>query len=197
MTRPFIFAAAILLATGSTAYAQTPKRLRGTIQSVAGNVLTMQERGGDMVKIQLAPNYTVGVIAPTSIDKIKPGMMVGVVGFGPPGEQRAAVVSIFPPGAAVNVAQFPWDSQPDSVMTNAEVSAEVTANDAHVLTMTVKGEPVRVTVPPNAVVQETEPGGPSLLVPGAHVLIFAQQSPDGMISAPRVNVGKDGFTPAN
>ena len=36
-----------------------------------------------------------------------------------------------------------------------------------------------------------------MLVPGAKVLIFAQQAADGAISAPRVNVGKDGFTPAN
>ena len=65
------------------------------------------------------------------------------------------------------------------------------------LNVTVKGEPVEVTVPPNVIVQESEPGTPAMLVPGAHVLIFAQQAADGTVSAPRVSVGKDGWTPAS
>ncbi len=82
-------------------------------------------------------------------------------------------------------------------MTNAPVTSEVAAANGRVLTVTVKGEPIEVTVPQNAIVQTTEPGTPAMLTPGAKVLIFAQRAADGAISANRVNVGKDGFTPAN
>ena len=192
-----------VLRTGTT-LAQTapaaqnkPARLRGTIRSIEGRTLAIENRDGDPVQITLAENYTVGAIVPTTLDAVKPGSMIGIVGFGPPKQQRAAVISIFPPGANVNASQFPWDSQPDSVMTNAPVTSEVAAADGRVLTVTVKGEPIEVTVPKNAIIQTTEPGTPAMLTPGAKVLIFAQQAPDGALSASRVNVGKDGFTPAN
>ncbi len=191
-------AALMLLAMAAPAWAQTtPKRIRGTVTSLAGNTLTVASTAGEALRVVLAPNYTVGAIVPTTLDKVKPGSMIAVVGFGPPKQQRAAVISIFPPGATVADSQFPWDSQPDSVMTNAPVTSEVASSAGRVLTVTVKGEPIQVTVPPNAIIQETEPGTPAMLTPGAKVLIFAQQAADGTITAPRVNVGKDGFTPAN
>lgn len=175
----------------------TPARIRGTIRALQDHTLTVENRDGDTMRITLAADYTVGAIVPTTLDAVKPGVMIGIVGFGPPKQQRAAVVSIFPPGATVNASQFPWDSQPDSVMTNAPVTSEVTAASGRVLTVTVKGEPIEVSVPPNAIIQTTEPGTPAMLTPGAKVLIFAQRAADGTLSAPRVNVGKDGFTPAN
>ena len=196
-----VAAFAALLAHGAvaqTAPAQTtPARIRGTIRALEGHALSVENRDGDTMRITLAPNYTVGAIVPTTLDAVKPGVMIGIVGFGPPKQQRAAVVSIFPPGANVNASQFPWDSQPDSVMTNAPVTSEVAAAAGRVLTVTVKGEPIEVTVPPNAIIQTTEPGTPAMLTPGAKVLIFAQRAADGALSANRVNVGKDGFTPAN
>jgi len=175
----------------------TPKRVRGTIQSLDGNVLTVAAKNGETVRIQLAPNYTVGAIVPTTLDKVKPGTKIGIVGFGPPKQQRAAVISIFPPEASVNESQFAWDTEPDSVMTNAPVTAEVEAANGRVLTVSVKGEPIEVTAPANVIVQETVPGTQAMLAPGAKVLIFAQQAADGTVTAPRVNVGKDGWIPAN
>ncbi|MDP9097152.1 MAG: DUF5666 domain-containing protein [Pseudomonadota bacterium] len=193
----------ILLAILSTfmagaAFAQPgPVRLRGTIQALDGDMLTIQTRDGDAQGITLAPGYTVSAIVPSTLDAVRPGAMIGIVGFGPPKQQRAAVVSIFPPGATVNAAQFPWDSQPDSVMTNAPVTAEVAASAGRMLTVTIAGEPIEVSVTPTTIVQASEPGTPSLLVPGAHVLVAATRAADGALSASRVNVGKDGFTPAN
>lgn len=197
--RPVLALAALLtLALAAPASAQTtPKRIRGTIQSLDGNRLTVVPNAGEPLRVVLAPNYTVGAIVPTTLDKVKPGTTIAIVGFGPPKQKRAAVISIFPAGATVNESQFAWDTQPDSVMTNAPVTADVSGTEGRMLTVTVKGEPIQVSVPPNAIIQETEPGTPAMLTPGAKVLIFAQQAADGTIAAPRVNVGKDGWTPAN
>jgi hypothetical protein len=40
-----------------------------------------------------------------------------------------------------------------------------------------------------------EPGDPSLLIPGAHVVVSAVQQNDGSLLADRVTVGKDGLIP--
>lgn len=194
--RTSLFAVLAMFALALPAAAQTtPKRVRGTIQSLEGATLTVLAADGETVKIALAPNYTVGAVVPATLDRVKPGAMIGVVGFGPPKQQRAAVISIFPPGATANELQMAWDSQPGSMMTNAPVVSEVTGADGPVLNVTVKGEPIQVTVPANVIVQASEPGTPAMLVPGAHVLISTQQAA-GTLTASRVNVGKDGWKPA-
>jgi len=40
-----------------------------------------------------------------------------------------------------------------------------------------------------------EPGSPALLVPGAHIILFGNQAPDGKVKATRISVGKDGLVP--
>ena len=198
MQRRFLLSGLALVLLSGHAFAQaTPARLRGTVRALEDHTLTIEDRGGNPIRVTLAPDYAVTAIVPTTLDAIKPGSMIGIVGFGPPKQQRAAVVSIFPPGATVNPSQFAWDSEPDSVMTNAPVTSEVAATAGRSLTVTVKGEPIEVSVPPNAIIQTSEKGTPDMLQPGAKVLIFAQKSADGTLSAARVNVGKDGFTPAN
>lgn len=196
--RATLLALIVLPLMAGIAQAQTTSaRIRGTIESLDGTMLTVGLTAGGTASIALAPNYTVGAIVPTTLDAVKPGSMIGVVGFGPPKQQRAAVISIFPPGASVNESQFAWDSEPDSVMTNAPVTSEVASTAGRILTVTVKGEAIQVTVPPNAIIQTTEPGTPAMLVKGAKVLVGAQRAADGALTASRVNVGKDGFTPAN
>ena len=198
MRRILLSAVALVLLTATGAAAQsTPKRIRGTVQKLDGNTLTVTTNAGETDTIVLAPNYTVGALVPTTLDRVKPGTKIGVVGFGPPDKQRAAVISIFPENVAVAEAQFPWDSAPDSTMTNAPVTSEVASADGRTLTLTVKGQPVQVLVPPGAIIQATEPGTPAMLTAGAKVLVLAQQGADGAMTAARVNVGKDGYTPAN
>ena len=190
-----LFAVPLLI---GVAHAQTtPVRIRGTIGALDENKLSVITREGPTVTITLTPNYTVGAVVPATLAAIKPGSMIGIVGFGPPTRQRAAVIAIFPPGSTVNEAQFAWDSEPDSVMTNAPVTSEVASASGRTLTVMVKGEPVEVSVPENAIVQTSEPGTPALLVAGAKVLVSAQKAADGTLTASRINVGKDGFTPAN
>jgi len=191
-------AVAGLLAAGSVAWGQAPaKRIRGSVQSLDGNTLTVTTNDGETDKIALAPDYTVTAIFPTTADQVKPGRKIGIVGFGPPAQQRAAVISIFPEGQNVTEVQFPWDSAPDSTMTNGPITADVTGADGRSLTVTIKGQPVQVSVPPGAIVQTSEPGTPAQLVPGAKVIVFAQQAADGTLSSSRVGVGKGGYTPAN
>jgi hypothetical protein len=54
----------------------------------------------------------------------------------------------------------------------------------------------KVIVPPNTPVVRYVPGNMSDLKPGAQIFIVAgQKLPDGTITAPAINVGRDGVAP--
>ena len=82
-------------------------------------------------------------------------------------------------------------------MTNAPVESQVAATNGATLTVTVKGEKNVVALTPETIVSLTGPGTPDMVIPGSKVLVFAQQAADGTLSAPRINVGANGFTPPN
>ncbi len=97
MTRRTLLLAAGLVSLAGASFAQTmPARIRGTIRALEDHTLSVETRDGDTVRIALAPNYTVAAIVPATLADVKPGVMIGVVGFGPPKQQRAAVINIFP-----------------------------------------------------------------------------------------------------
>lgn len=187
---------AALLTTSLDAAAQTARRVRGTIEEFDGNTLIVRSRQGEAVKIAIAPSYTVAAMSQGDLSAVKPGAYIGIVSTGPRDQMVANVVTVFPEGQSrASEGQFPWDSQPNSTMTNAPVESQVTATDGGALTVTVKGEKQVMKVAPDAIIAVTTLATPALVVPGAKVIIFAQQGADGTLSANRINVGRDGFTP--
>jgi len=80
-------------------------------------------------------------------------------------------------------------------MTNATVAAAKAAGNAHRLTLTYKGGEQTVVVPDGVPIIRSEPGDRSLLVPGAHVVVYAHRDADGAMLIERVSVGKNDFTP--
>ncbi len=187
---------ALSLVSSLDAAAQTVRRVRGTVEQLDGNTLVVQSRQGEAVRIALAPNFTVGALSKGDLSAVQPGAYVGIVSTGPRDRMRAAVVTVFPEGASrANEGQFAWDTLPNSLMTNAPVESEVTGKDGRELTVSVKGEKLAVEVPPDAIIAVTTAGNPTMVTPGAKVIVFAQMAEDGALSASRVNVGRDGFTP--
>jgi len=185
--------AALVLTTSLDAAAQTVRRVRGTVEQLYGNTLIVQSRQGEALRIALAPNFTVGALSEGDLSAVQPGAYVGIVSTGPRDRMRAAVVTVFPEGASrANEGQSAWDTLPNSMMTNAPVESEVTGTNGRELTVSVKGEKLAVQVPPDAM---TSAGTPAMVTPGSKVIIFAQAAADGTLSAARVNVGRDGFTP--
>ena len=186
-----------LLATAATAaHAQTARRIRGTIESVNGNTLTVKTREGETAKIVLAPNYTVNAMVPLQASAVKPGQYLGIAAMGPKERLRAVSVFVFPEAARGTAEGYgKWDLAPESTMTNAALEAEATGNDGRELTMLAKGERIKIATTPQTVFVGSEPGSPAMLKPGAKVFLGVQQAADGNLSANRVNVGKDGFTP--
>ena len=80
-------------------------------------------------------------------------------------------------------------------MTNATVATARASADAHRLTLTYKGGEQTVVVPDGVPIIRSEPGDRSLLVPGAHVVVYARRDTDGSMLVERISVGKNGYTP--
>ena len=174
----------------------TPRRVRGTIQSLEGNALVVQSREGDTLRLQLAPNYTVVAVVPAALTDVKAGAYIGTAATGPKDRLRAVEVLIFPETArGSGEGHTSWDLLPESTMTNATIQSEVSGTDGREITVVAKGETLKVMVPAEAPIVTFEPGSPAMLAPGAKVFIGAQQAADGTLTTARVNVGKDGLTP--
>jgi hypothetical protein len=188
-------AAVLCLAlAGSTAYGQSNVRVRGTIAGLDGNVLSVKGRDGQVRQIALADNATVAATKKITLADIKPGDYVGVTSMKrADGTMVALEVHVLPP--VVPAGFIPWDLEPGSMMTNANVTAKVAGTGGHELTLDYKTGTQKIIVPDNVPVAATEPGDRTLLKPGEWVFVVAQSSPDGKLSAGRVQVSKDGVKP--
>jgi hypothetical protein len=171
-------------------------RIRGTISSVVGTYLKVATREGRTVTVAVPQDTPILLIAPARIEDIRPGSYIGTAAMPQPdGTLLAMEVQVFPESMrGVGEGHRPWDLRPDSTMTNGTVGDVVVASGRR-LTVKYQGGQKTVIVPPEAPIITYQPGKPDLLVPGAHVIIFAKASTDGMLAAQRIGVGKDGLTP--
>jgi len=186
----------LLLASGALAVAQTPERVRGTVESLSGNVLTVKSREGKDVAIKLGPDMKVSEVAQAEMDQIKPGTFVGITASGPESRLRAIEVHLFPEAMrGVGEGHYGWDLEPGTTMTNGNIDGEVSSTNGRQLTVSYKGGTSKITVPPNVPVVMFSPGDKSMVVPGAKVFIPGRRDADGSVSADRIVVGKNGMTP--
>jgi len=195
-----LFFAGVLALASAAASAQAPVRIRGTITSLDGNVLSVKSRDGKDLKIVLADNATVAAAKAVTMADIKPGDFVGPASRKrPDGTLEAISLQVFPAAlrGVVPEGHTPWDLEPGSMMTNATISGMVTTSNGRELTLEYKDGVQKVFVPAGIPMFTTVPGDRSLLVPGATIFTGARVAADGTITAGRVTVSKDGVKPAN
>ena len=112
------------------------------------------------------------------------------------GTLKAQEVVIFPESMrGVGEGHRAWDLTPDSTMTNATVEAAVAGAAGRELSLTYKGGEKKLVVPPGTPIVTLAPGDASLLKAGNHVFLSATQGADGIVTASRITVGKDGLVP--
>ncbi len=175
-----------------------PVRIRGEIESVDGNRLTINERGGETVQVQLADQPRILAVLPAELESVEPGTFVGTAAVPQPdGTLRALELVVFPEEMrGSGEGHYPWDLTPESSMTNATVETVVSEAKGNALTLTYPGGEQTIVVPPEAPIVTLAPGDESLLQPGNHVFIrSALPQPDGTLTAEAVAVGKDGLVP--
>ena len=199
--RPLAVCAAALLAligTLSAAVAQSPPtRLRGTISAIDGKTATIATREGSNVTVNLADNWVVLMVSPVSVNDIKENSFVGIASMkGPDGKLNALEVLVFPEAArGTGEGHYPWDLQPESMMTNATVATVASASDGQTLGLKYKEGTQTVHVKPGTPIVTFAQGDRSDAKPGAKVFLGATKGADGILTAARILVGKDGLTP--
>lgn len=188
----------LLAAFSLAALAQTPPaRVRGTVEKLENNVMTVKAPDGKRVEVKLADNYAVVGLTRAKIADIGAGKYIGTTTVGERnGGLVALEVHIFTEAMrGVGEGHYPWDTKPDSKMTNGNVADVKSVGKDRMLTVQYKGGEQKVLVPPNAKIVVYGPAERSDLKKGAHIFCVAQRAGDGSLSAARVNVGLKGATP--
>src|SRR5947208_12595068 len=189
-----LIAAFAVPALAQTAPAAAPVRVRGTVDKLDGQALTVKARDGQSLTIALAPNLIVSYLTKKSAADIKTGDFVASTGIkGADGKLHAVEVRIFPENLrGVGEGQYPWDLKPDSIMTNATVGTITKAPQGDVVKVSYKGTESEYVIDPTTPVFGTATGDTSLLKPGATVFVIAQKQEDGKLTAARLYAEKDG-----
>jgi Domain of unknown function (DUF5666) len=204
-----------------TAASTAPEHIRGTVQSLDGQTLTVATSIGP-VSVHVAPVTQIDTLVQSDRQHITDGSFVGVASVTQPdGSQRAVEVHVFPEAMrGTGEGSYDWDlpgigeggskmtngTATASKMTNGTVSSSKMTNgtvaakaDGSSLTLQyndgASGGSETITIPPGIPVVAIEPGQPSDLQTGAHVFLIAHRNADGTLTADRVHVGKNGVVP--
>src|SRR5712671_6672110 len=174
----------------------TPTRVRGTVEKLDGQNLTVKSRDGQSVSVALAPDVEVLALEKRTLADIKPGDFVASTGVkDKDGKIQAVEARIFPKATPDGGRQFAWDLMPDSVMTNATVGTVTKVAQGAVLHVSFTGGESEYTIGPDVPVLANTPGDMTLLKPGAAVFVIALKKPDGIVTAARLYAEKDGIKP--
>jgi uncharacterized protein Veg len=187
-----------LLISAASAQQPQPVRIRGAIETVDGQVLTIKDRDGNERKVKMTDNVTVTGITKAALSDVKQGDYIGVTGMPQAdGTQKAIAIHIFPEAMrGTGEGSRPWDLRPNSSMTNATVDQKVQSTDGQTITVKYKDGEKKVTITPDTPIVTFVPGNKAELKPGAKIIIMgANKKDDGTYETARVNVGLDGVTP--
>jgi hypothetical protein len=186
------------------AHAQAPQgkpvTIRGKISAVEGRSLKVATTGGE-VSVRFPEDVRIGGVAAAQMSDVTAGNYVGTTAVKQgDGNLKALEVHIFPESArGTGEGHRPWDLQPGSTMTNANVEkveqVAVEKVQGPMLTLKYKDGEQKVFIPPGTPIVKNVPADRSLLKAGTGVYIPAVQSEDGTLTATRITVGVGGIMP--
>jgi hypothetical protein len=193
-----VLLACVLSATAVFSEDLPPPRLRGTLDQVSGNTLTIKARSGTPTTVQLKDGAPVIAAVKGSMSDIQDNSFVGITAMAQPdGTIKAVEVHVFAePLRGTAEGHYPWDLMPNSTMTNAAVTQQVKKAEANTLTLKYKDGEKTIVVPSDAIVVNLIPGEPADLKPGSKIFIPRwEKRADGTWEAAVALVGRDGLTP--
>jgi hypothetical protein len=172
-----------------------PVRIRATIESVSGDMITAKSRDGAEMKVKLAANAPVNQVVPVTLADIKDNSYIAVTAMPQPdGSQKAVAILIFPEALRGTGEGFrPWDLEPNSTMTNATVAEQVKSTDGQTITVKYKDGDKKVLVTPSTVIVAYKKASASDLKTGQKIFVAAAKKlDDGTLEAPNVAYGDVG-----
>jgi hypothetical protein len=188
-------ALAACVAVSTIVFAEdAPARVRGTLQKMDGNNLTIATKSGKETNVPLKDGAPVIAVTKGAMSDT----FVGITAMPQPdGTQKAVEVHVFEESLrGVGEGHYPWDLNPDSTMTNGAVAQQVQKVEGNTLQVKYKDGEKTIVVPKEAEVVNLVPGGKDDLKTGAQVFIPRwEKQGDGTWQAAVVVVGRDGITP--
>ncbi|WP_059412682.1 hypothetical protein [Cupriavidus basilensis] len=183
-------------AQATAAPAAAPIGVRGTVTTLAGDTLKVHTRSGQDLDVGLGKDTAVRAVTLAKVDEIKAGSYIGSAAIPQAdGSLKALEVHVFPPSMrGSGEGHRAWDLGKNSSMTNGTVGSVVVSNGRTITVKYPEGEK-RIVIPADVPIVNLEPGDRSLLVPGAHVVLFASKAADGALTARFVSAGKNGVVP--
>ena len=199
-----VFVFAIVAGLVQSAAAQAPQgkplTIRGKIATVEKGALKVTTAAGDVL-VNFADDVRIGGVEAAKLADIGAGSYVGATSVKQSdGALKALEVHIFPESSrGTGEGHRPWDLQPGSTMTNANVEkveqVAVANVQGQLLTLKYKDGEQKILVPPGTPIVKNVAGDRSLLKPGTGVYIPAVRAEDGTITATRITVGVGGIMP--
>jgi hypothetical protein len=184
--------------------AQAPKgkpiSIRGKITAVEMQALKVMTSAGEVL-VALPEDVRIGGLEAAQLSDIAAGKYVGTTAVKQAdGNLKALEVHIFPESSrGTGEGHRPWDLQPGSTMTNANVEkveqVAVEKIQGQMITLKYKDGEQKIFVPPGTPIVRNVPGDRSLLKSGTGVYIPAVRGEDGTLTAPRVTAGIGGIMP--
>jgi len=177
---------------------QQTLRVRGTIEKLDGNVLSVKASDGAALQITLTDKVQVVAVEKASPADIKEGSYLGSAAVPQAdGSQKALEVHIFPEAMrGTGEGHRPYAPVQGGTMTNGTVNATGAAAGGHDMTVRHRDGETKIIVPTDAPIVRYVIGDKSDLKPGAaFTVLAATKKPDGTLEAARVNVGRDGAVP--
>jgi hypothetical protein len=174
------------------ASAPAPVRVRGTIDTLTDDAITIVKKDGTKQVVALPPKYVVSALVKAELGDIKQGVFIGTTARpSKDGSLHATEVHIFPESMrGAGEGHYPWDTDADATMTNAAVADMVTAVDGSTLTLKYKTGETKVTVVPTTSIVSVTPGTKDDLKKGASVFAICQTLPDGSLKTGFLLVGR-------
>jgi hypothetical protein len=189
---------AACVATSISAFAEdTPARVRGTLQKMDGNNLTIATKSKE-TNVPLKDGAPIIAVTKGAMSDIKDNTFVGITAMPQPdGKQKAVEVHVFEESLrGTGEGHYPWDLKPDSTMTNGAVAQQVQKVEGNTLQVKYKDGEKTIIVPKDAEVVNLVAGSKADLKTGVHVFIPRwEKQGDGSWMATVVVVGRDGITP--
>jgi hypothetical protein len=193
--------AAVALAAGFAVVSVSAQaqnvRVRGTIEKVDGNLVTVKSRDNTELKLKLRDNANVRGTVKASLADVKSGNNVAITSRPrPDGTLQAVELRVFPPNLPFNSFHGDWDLMPNSFMTNGALQTSVAGVDGQMLTVDYKAgdktEQKKILITPQTIIATTVAGSKADLKPGLHVFVAgAPKLPDGSLDVANIQVEKE------
>ena len=194
--------AAVALAAGFAVVSVSAQaqnvRVRGTIEKVDGNLVTVKSRDNTELKLKLKDNATVRGVVKASLADVKAGNNVAITSRPrPDGTLQAVELRVFPPNQPFNSFHGDWDLMPNSFMTNGSLQTSIAGVDGQTLTVKYKvqgkaDEEKKIVVTPKTIIATTVAGTKADLKPGLKVFVAgAPKLADGSLDVAAIQVEKE------